>query len=436
MQQTDKLKRPGFGRSSSPPLLPLGVRHVALINESSRPPARQPVKRSLTVTDSRWVTINRQGSAAEAGWYADPGQPLARRWWDGTSWTEHLQPAPPSQVLQPSAPPRNDGSELEQKVAALIASLGYSVRTNVMLEGRSGARHEIDVLGEKADALSSFTVAVECKAWEQPIEKDVVAKFSYVLNDLGLREGIIVALGGARTGATKAAAELGIALWGPDELRDRLGAVAVSDLTTPAPRHTASGLAVQLDGAQARSLIEREASGKLGFGAEAIAWTSLVWLPIAIVQIALSRTEGRIKKVTQTRRIWNAYDQVTGLHTASWQTPPPTQGVDISSGSLRPKQRESACTRELNDTIRKYQSVSTEAAKARHANTLAALGVPTGYAAVPESTVAAFMPLFLAIAHRKGAERVIAVDTHHGHLHPRLGKTLSQNIHWLRESLA
>src|SRR5262249_49745631 len=27
---------------------------------------------------------------APAGWYADPSQPGALRWWDGSRWTEHV----------------------------------------------------------------------------------------------------------------------------------------------------------------------------------------------------------------------------------------------------------------------------------------------------------------------------------------------------------
>lgn len=35
-----------------------------------------------------------------AGWYPDPEQPLQQRWWDGSTWTDHRQPAP-----APAGPP-------------------------------------------------------------------------------------------------------------------------------------------------------------------------------------------------------------------------------------------------------------------------------------------------------------------------------------------
>ena len=80
----------------------------------------------------------------------------------------------------------NKGGELEQQVAAAFAAAGYRVQTNVVREDRNGSTHEIDVLAEKTDELLTLTVAVECKAWANPIEKDVITKFDYVRRQLGL----------------------------------------------------------------------------------------------------------------------------------------------------------------------------------------------------------------------------------------------------------
>jgi hypothetical protein len=35
-----------------------------------------------------------QSFGPPAGWFPDPGGTPARRWWDGSQWTEHLQSAP------------------------------------------------------------------------------------------------------------------------------------------------------------------------------------------------------------------------------------------------------------------------------------------------------------------------------------------------------
>ena len=40
----------------------------------------------------------------EPGWYADPAQPGAWRWWDGSGWTEHVSPPPAAQQPAFAAP--------------------------------------------------------------------------------------------------------------------------------------------------------------------------------------------------------------------------------------------------------------------------------------------------------------------------------------------
>lgn len=39
----------------------------------------------------------------EPGWYDDPSDPRMLRWWDGSAWTEHAQPAPDTQTPSPAA---------------------------------------------------------------------------------------------------------------------------------------------------------------------------------------------------------------------------------------------------------------------------------------------------------------------------------------------
>ncbi|HEX4819650.1 MAG TPA: DUF4328 domain-containing protein [Acidimicrobiales bacterium] len=68
--------------------------------------------------------------ANDPGWYPDPWRPGRRRWWDGTSWTDHTwdptAPPPPSVAAAPSmfAPdPRRDLRD--EANASMWAKRGY-----------------------------------------------------------------------------------------------------------------------------------------------------------------------------------------------------------------------------------------------------------------------------------------------------------------------
>lgn len=374
------------------------------------------------------------------GWYPDPWKLAPNRYWDGSGWTgaTDISATPTSQVPPAQFPPpttdRDKGAALEQQVARFLRSSGYEARTNVILTGRSGASHELDVVGEKHDSLTSFLVAVECKAWEQPIEKDVVAKFAYVLGDLGMRAGIIACLSGYRSGAEIAAKEMNIELWGPDELRSRLGQVALSDMSTRAPKRLATGLPFTISIEQAQPMIGREAKGKLGFGAEEVVWISAAWLPVAIVQVALTSIEGRLKKVDATRRIWNVYELVDGKFFGAFAGQPPLVDIDLGKVSIRPKRKEASASKAIEEAVAKYRGVTTQAARARHASHLESLGIHAPFRAVPESTTTAFMPVYLAIIRRRDGERLVAVDGHQPRVLYGVSAVLSQHIHWVRES--
>ena len=61
-----------------------------------------------------------------AGWYADPGNASAQRWWDGQRWTDFVQPVGPPAVAAaeathgrpPAAGPRHRG---RSSLAGVIA---------------------------------------------------------------------------------------------------------------------------------------------------------------------------------------------------------------------------------------------------------------------------------------------------------------------------
>src|SRR4051812_13418344 len=79
---------------------------------------------------------------------------------------------------------------LEGAIGEYFKSNGYQVQLNVISEGRSGGRHELDVLAIKSDGVADFRVMIECKCWNTPIEKDVVSKAAHAVADLGLNKAI------------------------------------------------------------------------------------------------------------------------------------------------------------------------------------------------------------------------------------------------------
>ena len=135
------------------------------------------------------------------------------------------------------------GRDLEQRMAAFLRNHGYEVSTNLTIEGRSGANHELDVVGDKEDGLTSFRIVVECKAWASPIDKEVVYKLSAELADLGAAKGVIASLSGWTVQAGQAATQAHIELWGPEELASRLGNLALSEMQIPRTRVLAEGFA-------------------------------------------------------------------------------------------------------------------------------------------------------------------------------------------------
>lgn len=327
---------------------------------------------------------------------------------------------------------REKGARFEQQIAQVLVSEGYESFTNQYREGRSGATHEIDVIGRKSDGIATTEILIECKAWEHPVDKDVVFKFSGVLTDLGVRGGVIAALSGFRSGAETMANELGITLWDRDEIDRRLGRATTASLSLRAPTHEAVGFPRTLSAADAQTLVSGATRGVLG--KESIVWSEDLWLPIAYLQIALTRKGGLLKKTNQTTRIWNAYDRVSGNLLRSRQQPHEGASVDIRGRLITPSVKITQAERDINGAVRKLRSVSSEAAIRRHTPAVLNLGIPTDRQVVVESAKEFVFPVHVAIAQRRQAERLIVVDAFGGKVHEGLTASLTPYVGRIRES--
>jgi len=78
-----------------------------------------------------------------------------------------------------------------------IKVVGYGSRCKV--QGRSGVKHQVDVLTEQLVDDRQLLTAIECKYWNKKVDKEVVMKLSKVMQDADISAGIIV----CKTGFTK-----------------------------------------------------------------------------------------------------------------------------------------------------------------------------------------------------------------------------------------
>jgi len=331
------------------------------------------------------------------------------------------------------------GRMLEERIAAYFTSAGYGVKRNEVLTGRSGGGHEIDILAEKTDPLMTVKVMVECKAWDRPIEKDVISKVDYVIKDLGFNKGIIVSLNGWRSGALQAATELGIDLWGPAELRLQLGASMVAELNigSRTPQQAAGyPFLASIEGAEQRVA----SSGKTLFGlrtVETAAWVKPAWVPAYRVHITMSRLVKqalRREKVANSSQT-NAYDAITGGLVQLPSTSPET--VDISNGALGPRLKPTQIASALESQVKAYRKLKQPVAVQRAATQLNYMGIATPFHSLEvEGVDLVYLPFYLGLLESGGRKRLVAISGLSGEVREAIGTRLTGHLSHVLHSLA
>ena len=79
-------------------------------------------------------------------------------------------------------------------------------------EGKSGVKHQIDVLFSFSDGIHEYKTAIECKYWNTKVNKDVIMKLIEILDDCKINKGIVVSKMGFTEDAIKFAENKGIEL--------------------------------------------------------------------------------------------------------------------------------------------------------------------------------------------------------------------------------
>lgn len=95
---------------------------------------------------------------------------------------------------------------------------GALVSTNLLIQGKSGVKHEFDVYYEFQHLNIKHRIAIECKDWNTPVTKGEVGEFIAKLNDLNNISGVMVAKSGYQAGARQFAEANGIQLHGRKRL--------------------------------------------------------------------------------------------------------------------------------------------------------------------------------------------------------------------------
>lgn len=83
---------------------------------------------------------------------------------------------------------------------------------NCKCTGKSGVKHQLDVLTSHEDGIHEYKTYLECKYWDKNINKDIVMKVSEIIEDCNIDKGVVVSKLGFTPDAIKYATYKGIGL--------------------------------------------------------------------------------------------------------------------------------------------------------------------------------------------------------------------------------
>ena len=113
----------------------------------------------------------------------------------------------------------NQHTEYEKLVTEIYQAIleydGFDnlrVEHDVVIKGKSGATHQIDVFWEFNAAGVTYRTCIECKNYKSAVKKSHVAAFSTILDDIGNANGIIATTSSFQKGAKLLAKDKNIRL--------------------------------------------------------------------------------------------------------------------------------------------------------------------------------------------------------------------------------
>jgi len=122
-------------------------------------------------------------------------------------------------------PQKNTGIPFEQLTREVFArmegikQMGGSVTHNVVLTGKSGTSHQVDVYAEFALGETRYKTIISCKDYSSPVKKSHVMELHDLLGEIpGQPRGVLVSRSGFQQGAINYAKHHGIGLY---QLREK-----------------------------------------------------------------------------------------------------------------------------------------------------------------------------------------------------------------------
>lgn len=150
-----------------------------------------------------------------AGWYPDPLGEAAQRWWDGSVWTEHVNPpvaaTPPAATPQPRRPPPSrraagPGSAVPTRpswdLAEPVAETPSDEPDLASLDA-NGLRAELERLAAQVVETRELVLLQEVGLYEYSHPLEDSAKFKGALRDLVAKQKALVKAGKAVQGTDK-----------------------------------------------------------------------------------------------------------------------------------------------------------------------------------------------------------------------------------------
>lgn len=322
------------------------------------------------------------------------------------------------------------GKDLEDRIEAYFKRAGYDTKRNVFLDGRSGARHEVDILAVRTDPVTTVRLLIECKAWDKPIEKDVVSKVNYVLRDVGLDKAIVVSLGGLRIGADRAAKELGVEIWDREELKNRLGVLEVARLDVPSIR-VALGYGTNVSPEQAAQTIEDTRSRFLASGT--LESLMLLHLPCYMADLSYTQERGILAKKEITNRCLPIYDAIEGNFFAYAPAVPRETSI---KATIQPRLKVEKLTKRIDKVFLEYSTKVRRQSRRLWEQKMLALGLPTDATSIAVNSVTAVVyPFYTALLRRRDGVRYAAVDGISGRFSKEVSSLLTRHMTYVQQNL-